>query len=307
MPASPIDPVDRIRAFNRFYTKRIGVLGEGLLATPFSLTEARILYEIAARPGTSAGEVRQWLGLDAGYLSRLLARLEADGLVEALRSADDARRRTLRLTSKGGRAFASLEAASRADIEATLATLDESGRRQWADGAESIMAALSEAKEPSPIVLRTHRPGDMGWIVERHAELYAREYSFDSRFEALVAEIAAAFLRGYDPAKERCFLGERDGVRLGSVVVVRQSDETAKLRMLLVEPEARGSGLGRKLLGASLDFAREAGYRRMTLWTNSVLGAARHLYETTGFVLESEAEHADFGPVLTGQTWTRQL
>ncbi len=302
------DAVDRVRAFNRLYTKRIGVLAETLLGSPFSLTEARSLYEIAAAPGTTAKTIGAALGLDAGYLSRLLARFVRDGLVEAVRSDADGRSRELRLTAAGQDAYSRLEDDSRRSVAGLLDGLPGDDRAAFLAATEDMARSLgAPLSPPAPIAIRRHRPGDLGWIVERHGTVYAREYGFDGRFEALVADIVAAFLRENDPARETCLIAERDGRRLGSVMVVRADDETAKLRLLLVEPEARGEGLGRRLLAESMAFAREAGYRKMVLWTNDVLVTARRLYEAAGFRCVDAAEHTDFGPRLVGETWTRTL
>jgi DNA-binding MarR family transcriptional regulator/GNAT superfamily N-acetyltransferase len=305
LPA-PDFAVDRIRAFNRFYTRRIGILSETLLGSRFSLTEARILFEIAVQPGILAKSIGAALDLDAGYLSRILAKFARDGLVSATRLEGDGRQKGLRLTEAGETASAELQGLSRVAVGSMLSALTEPDRDALVAATGDIMARLG-APPSSPIELRPHRPGDLGWIVERHAVHYARDYGFDSRFEAMVAEIAAAFLRNFDPAREFCAIAERDGRRLGSVMVVRSDEETAKLRLLLVEPEARGTGLGRRLVQESIDFARAAGYRQMMLWTNDVLVAARRLYETAGFRLADTAEHDEFGPRMNGETWVRTL
>ncbi|MCX5497054.1 MarR family winged helix-turn-helix transcriptional regulator [Kaistia dalseonensis] len=300
------EQIDRIRLFNRAYTRRIGVLDEGLLDSPFSLTEARILFEIATAPDISAGSLGGILDLDAGYLSRTLKKLEQSGLVVASRPAEDGRRRALRLTAAGESAFKALDAASRDAVAGMLGPLGPQNRLRLVAAADTILACLAGSPEPAAR-LRAHQPGDMGWIIERHGALYAAEYDFDARFEALVAEIAADFLRHFDPARSCCLIAARGDERLGSAMVVDAGDGVAKLRLVLVEPQARGLGLGRLLLEGCLDFARQAGYRRMTLWTNSILTTARQLYETAGFQLVDEAEHSDFGPRLIGQSWTRDL
>jgi len=304
--AAQTDAIDRLRAFNRFYTKRIGALSATLLGSRFNLTEARVLFEIGHRPGTTAKAIGTELGLDPGYLSRTLRRLAADGLVVTTPSRQDGRSRELALTDAGRIALADLERLSREAIATMLSPVTEADRAAVMQAAETMMRYLGGDELPA-IELRTHEPGDMGWIVERHAVLYARDYGFDGRFEAMVAEIAAGFLRSYAPQFECCRIAVRGTQRLGSVMVVRSDEETAKLRLLLVEPAARGTGLGRRLLEESLDFARGAGYRRMILWTNDILVPARRLYETAGFARRDTAEHADFGPRVTGETWMRDL
>src|SRR5215475_2796779 len=269
-----------VRAFNRFYTRRIGVLQEGLLRSHFSLAEARVLYELAQRARPTASELGQALGLDAGYLSRILAGFASRGLVGRRPSPSDGRRSLLRLTAKGRRAFASLDRRSQGETAALLAPLaaDEQGRLVGAlRTVERLLGGVPAANEP--YVLRPLRPGDIGWVVHRHAVLYAREYGWDERFEALVAGIAARFIARHDPARERFWIAERDGEVVGSVLLVRQSRTVAKLRLLLVEPAARGHGIGARLVDECVHFARQAGYRKIMLWTNDVLHAARHLYE----------------------------
>jgi len=305
-PAPRTDAIDRLRAFNRFYTKRIGALSATLLGSRFNLTEARVLFEIGHRPGTTAKAIGAELGLDPGYLSRTLRHLVTDGLVVMTKSSQDGRSRDLVLSDAGRTALAELEHLSREAIASMLSALPDADRTAVTLAAETMMRHLGGDALPA-IELRAHAPGDMGWIVERHAMLYAREYGFDGRFEAMVAEIAASFLRSHAPAFECCRIAVRGTERVGSVMVVRSDEETAKLRLLLVEPSARGTGLGRRLLEESLAFARDAGYRRMVLWTNDILVPARRLYETAGFMRRDTAEHADFGPRVTGETWMRDL
>ena len=297
-----------VRAFNRFYTRRIGVLQEGLLRSPFSLAEARVLYELAQRARPTASELGQALGLDAGYLSRILAGFESRGLVGRRPSPSDGRRSLLRLTAKGHRAFASLDRRSQVETAALLAplTADEQGRLVGA--LRTVERLLGGARAAgNPYVLRPPRPGDMGWVVHRHAVLYASEYGWDERFEALVAGIGAKFVAGHDPARERCWIAERDGEIVGSVLLVRQSRTVAKLRLLLVEPAARGHGIGARLVDECIAFARQAGYRRIMLWTNDVLHAARRLYEKAGFRLLRAEPHHSFGHDLVGETWVLTL
>ncbi|HSK99748.1 MAG TPA: helix-turn-helix domain-containing GNAT family N-acetyltransferase [Rubrobacteraceae bacterium] len=300
--------IEAVRRFNRFFTRRIGVLREGLLHTPYTLTEARILFEIAHRDELTASELSRELGLDAGYLSRMLAGLERRGLVERVRSESDARRRLLSLTPEGRDAFSVLDARSREEVAETLEGHSEEEQLRLLQAMRTIERTLEKGfKYSEPFFLRIHEPGDMGWVVYRHGVLYAREYGWDERFEALVARIVADFINGYDPAKERCWIAEMNGERVGCVFVVKASDTVAKLRLLLVEPEARGLGLGSRLVEECIRFARSRGYQTLTLWTNSVLDAARHIYEEQGFVLVGEEEHHSFGKDLVGQTWELAL
>jgi DNA-binding MarR family transcriptional regulator/GNAT superfamily N-acetyltransferase len=300
--------VGRVRRFNRFFTRRIGVLREGLLHTPYSLTEARLLLEIAYRDAPTASEISRGLGLDPGYLSRTLTRLEEQGLIERVRSGADGRRRLLSLTSAGEDAFSLLDERSREEVGEMLGGLSEEDQLRLLDAMQTIESVLDEDfKFSGPFFLRTHEPGDMGWVVQRHGSLYAREYGWDERFEALVAQIVADFAGGYDPSVERCWIAERDGEPVGCVFVVRDSETVARLRLLLVEPKARGLGLGTRLVEESIRFARRAGYDTLTLWTNSVLGAARRIYEEHGFHLVEEEPHRSFGKDLVGQNWELKL
>jgi DNA-binding MarR family transcriptional regulator/N-acetylglutamate synthase-like GNAT family acetyltransferase len=298
---------DAVRRFNRFYTRRIGVLHEKWRQSPFSLAELRVLYELAHRDGATASEVAGELGLDAGYLSRMLRGLTARGLVRRTPSESDARQNLLALTLKGRKAFAPLDAASTSEVAAMLDGLPEEGQARLVGAMEAIEELIGDGgRERVPYILRPHRLGDMGWVVQAHALLYGREYGWNEEFEALAAEIVAKFIRQFDPRRERCWIGERDG-NAGSVFLVRESDEEARLRLLLVTPEARGLGMGRRLVDECLRFAREAGYGRVTLWTNDVLTAARHIYEQAGFRLVEEKKHHSFGHDLVGQTWALEL
>ncbi len=305
--------VDAIRRFNRFFTRRIGVLREGLLHSPYSLAEARILFEIAHHDlALTASDLSRGLGLDPGYLSRMLARLEQQGLVEKVRSKTDARRRLLSLTPEGKEAFSLLDARSREEVAEMIGDLSEGDQLRLLEAMRTIEDVVDEGsargfKFSEPFFLRQHEPGDMGWVVHRHGVLYAKEYGWDERFEALVARIVAEFVDGYDPAKERCWMAEMGGEIVGCVFVVRASDTVAKLRLLLVEPEARGLGLGGRLVEECIRFARSRGYEKLTLWTNSVLGAARRIYEEHGFELVEEEEHHSFGKDLVGQNWELTL
>jgi DNA-binding MarR family transcriptional regulator/N-acetylglutamate synthase-like GNAT family acetyltransferase len=314
MPEKTEDRVARVRHFNRFYTGRIGVLEERLLRSPFSLTEARVIYELARLGTATAKMLGDELGLDAGYLSRILRGFRERGLIERRASPDDGRRILLSLTDAGQEAFARLDAAS-ADKVRTLLTDLSPPERERLVGAMDQIEELWDPRAPrlelvrphGGVVIRPPRAGDLGWVVHRHGALYAEEYGWDERFEALVAEIVATFVRTIDPARERCWIAERDGKVLGSVFLVRVSDEVAKLRCLLVEPEARGLGIGTRLVDACVGFARNSGYRRVVLWTNSVLVDARRLYERAGFRKVHEEPNRDFGKEEVAETWELEL
>jgi len=296
--------IESVRSFNRFYTQRIGVLEEGLLDSPFSLTEVRVLYELAHHRGVTATDLTQSLGLDKGYLSRILKRFRGKGWLARSNAGDDARRHLLALTPAGRRVFAPLEKRSRRQVRAMLAALDEPKRQQVLEAMQAVRSNLqASAESEAPVVLRGHRPGDIGWVIQRHGELYAREYDWNCEFEALVAEIAAKFLHDFDPGRERCWIAERDGIRIGCIFLVARNKTTAKLRMLLVEPSARGLGLGQRLVDECVRFSRAAGYRRIVLWTQSDLTAARHLYEKAGFRKTGEEAHRSFGHDLVAETW----
>jgi DNA-binding MarR family transcriptional regulator/GNAT superfamily N-acetyltransferase len=296
--------VAAVRRFNRFYTRTIGVLQEGLLQSTFSLAEARVLYELAQGARTTATTLGRDLALDAGYLSRILQRFERDGLISRSPSDLDRRQSLLALTEAGRDAFAPLDARSRDEVSALLGPLPERAQIALVEAMSRIEGLLgAQGAAPVPWLLRQHHPGDIGWVVARHGALYAEEYGFDARFEALVARVAGDFLAGHDPARERCWIAERDGVNIGSVFLVRETDDIAKLRLLIVEPAARGLGIGRRLVDKCIGFARTAGYRSITLWTNDVLVAARSIYQTAGFRLVASAPHRDFGPAIVGENW----
>jgi len=300
--------ISTVRRFNRFYTKQIGLLGEGYLETPFSLTEARVLYELAHRERPSATELARELALDAGYLSRILRGFERRRLLSRTRSKADGRQSHLSLTARGRAAFAPLDVRSRADIGGRLARLGPGEQRRLVDAMQAIEALLGGAPAAkAPYVLRPHQPGDMGWVVHRHGALYAQEYGFDERFEALVARVVAKFVDRYDPRRERCWVAEKDGEIVGSVFLVRRSRSVAQLRLLLVEPKARGLGIGERLVAECIRFARQAGYRKITLWTNSVLRVARRVYQTAGFRRVHREKHRSFGRDLVGETWELSL
>jgi DNA-binding MarR family transcriptional regulator/N-acetylglutamate synthase-like GNAT family acetyltransferase len=300
--------VGAIRRFNRFYTRKIGVLREGAYRSPFSLTQVRVLYELAHRDRPTATELGRDLGLDAGYLSRILRGFERRGLVVKTRSSADGRRSHLALTAHGKRAFAPLDARSHDEVAAMLAGLSGTEQGRVVGAMHTIQELLGDREmrspsTPSPYVLRAPQPGDLGWVVHRHGALYAREYGYDEEFEGLVAEIVARFVRHYDARRERCWIAERDGENIGCVFLVKKSPTVAQLRLLLVEPAARGSGLGTRLVDECVRFARQAGYRRLVLWTQSELRAARRLYEAAGFRLTSSERHHSFGKSLVAEVW----
>ena len=299
--------VSAIRAFNRFYTRKIGVV-DGVASSPFSLAEARVLYELAHREQPTATDIRKELGLDAGYMSRILRGFERRKLVTREQSKTDERQRFLSLTAKGRKAFAPLDERSNRDVAAMLEKLSPTERKQLIDAVQTVGRLLGDKAEPrTPYLLRQHQPGDMGWIVHRQAILYAEEYWWDGTYEALAAEIVAQFIKNYDSKCERCWIAEKDGERVGAVFVAKASGETAKLRLLHVEPGARGLGIGRRLVDECVRFARQAGYQMMTLWTQSILHAARHLYKQAGFRIVREEQHHSFGKDLTAETWELDL
>lgn len=339
MPISSAE-ISRVRAFNRDYTRRIGVLSEGLLDSPYSLTEARVMYEITHRRGVTAAELADELELDRGYLSRMLKGFEAKKLLARTTSAEDGRRQHLRLTPAGKRVFAPLERRSQQQVRAMLTALDEQRRRAVLQAMEVIQSAfvgsvvlgapsgstaepskrarLGEVPAPTTasglngpraaeVSLRPHRPGDMGWVVQRHGELYCQEYGWDEEFEALVGEVTVDFIRNFDASRERCWIAEREGRRLGCILLVAKDATTAKLRLLLVEPDARGLGIGRTLVTECVRFARTAGYQKIVLWTQENLTAARRLYNEAGFRKTAEEPHHSFAHDLIAETWELEL
>jgi DNA-binding MarR family transcriptional regulator/N-acetylglutamate synthase-like GNAT family acetyltransferase len=301
--------VEVVRRFNRFWTRRIGALQHGYLESPFSLTEVRVLYELAHREEVTASELGKELGLDAGYLSRILRGFEGRGLIVKEPSGFDGRRRLLSLTEAGREAFLPLQARTREEVGTMLDGLSEENRKRLVGAMMAIEGLLDGGSEQpgEPYLLRPPEPGDMGWVVHAHGVLYAREYGWDERFEALVARIVADFVEGFDPARERCWIAERRGEPVGCVFLVKQSEEVAQLRLLLVEPSARGLGIGRRLVRECVRFARRSGYRKVALWTNDVLAAARHIYEAQGFRLLEKENHHSFGKDLVGQSWELEL
>lgn len=307
-PADSDDQIAAVRAFNRFYTRKLGVLDQQLLKSPFSLSEARVLYELAHRQDAAAKEIGAELGLDPGYLSRIIQKFDDDGLITRRPLPSDRRQYRLGLTAKGRQAFARLERSSQEEVAAMLATLPRGDGERLVAAMATIERLLGESSaSPRPAILRSHRPGDIGWIVSRHGAIYAEEYGWDITFEALAAEIAAQFIRSYDPSREHCWIAEIDGEPVGSIFLVKASDEVAKLRLLLVEEKARGQGVGRALTEQCIRFARQAGYSSITLWTQSILVAARGIYQRAGFRRVAEEKHHSFGVDLIGETWELRL
>lgn len=302
------DPIQAVRRFNRFYTRRIGVLHEGLLDSQFSLTEVRVLYEIAHREQPTAADIAEALQLDPGYLSRILRGFRARGLVTRAPSVQDGRQSLLALSPKGQEVFAGLDMRSNTQIADMLAQLPSSQKTELLHAMETIERVLGGAP-PKPVsyLLRPPHPGDMGWVVHRHGALYSQEYGYNEQFEALVAEVVAHFVQHFDPQRERCWIAEREGEVVGSVFLVKKSKTVAKLRLLLVEPSARGLGIGKRLVAECVRFARHAGYKKITLWTQSELVAARRIYQAAGFALVSEKAHQDFGIHSVAEIWELQL
>jgi DNA-binding MarR family transcriptional regulator/GNAT superfamily N-acetyltransferase len=296
-----------VRRFSRFYTRQLGLLQESLVHTRFSLTEARVLYELAHHESVTASELAADLDLDHGYLSRILRRFGDEGLLKKTRAANDGRQSFISITAKGRKAFAPLNKGSHDQVAAMLERLQAADQQRVTGAMASIEALLGQAPAASPIILRPHEPGDMGWVTSAHGAIYAAEYGWDMRFEALVAKITAEFIENFDAKRERCWIAELDGERVGSVFVVRKTDEIAKLRLLILDPKARGRGLGRRLVEECLRFAKATGYSSMTLWTQSVLTAARGIYERAGFKLVASEPHHSFGVDLIGETWERDL
>ena len=300
-----------VRAFNRFYTRKIGVLDEGILDSSFSLTEVRVLYELANRDGPTASQIGKALGLDAGYLSRILRAFEASGYLSRQRSQQDSRSSVLRLTAKGRKAFAPLDRRSQQEASTLLQELSSGDQQRLLNCMAVIQRLLNPGDDATQgeIRYREHRAGDIGWAIERHGVLYGDEYGWNQEFEGLVAEILGKFLNQQDPERERCWIAEHRGQRVGCVFLVSNAQESdvAQLRCLLVEPSARGLGIGQRLVAECLQFARQAGYRRMMLWTNDVLLSARRIYEAAGFQLVKQEQHHSFGADLVGQYWEKTL
>jgi DNA-binding MarR family transcriptional regulator/GNAT superfamily N-acetyltransferase len=302
------DPIAAVRAFNRFYTRKLGVLDQHLGKSPFSLSEARVLYELAHRDDLAAKEIGNELGLDAGYLSRIVQSFDEKGLITRKPLPVDRRQYQLSLTAKGRQTFAKLNLRSQNEVAAMLARLSANDATRLTQAMATIEAVLEQRRsQPAAFILRSHRVGDMGWVISRQATAYAADYNWDISYEALVAEICAQFIKNYDPAREHCWIAEAGGEPVGSIFLVKATDETAKLRLLQVEKKARGLGVGRALVDQCMQGARERGYRRMTLWTQSILVAARGIYQSAGFELVKEEKHHSFGADLVGETWERDL
>jgi DNA-binding MarR family transcriptional regulator/GNAT superfamily N-acetyltransferase len=300
--------VDAIRRFNRFYTRRIGALQPGYLGSPFPLPQARVLYELGQRGESTASALGAELDLDLGYLSRLLQGLRRQGLVQGQASREDARRVRLSLTAKGRKMYQQLDARSREEVAGMLGKLAAPEQARLVGALEAVEKVLQEAPpSPEEIVLRPHRPGDIGWVVHAHGRIYHEEYGWDERFEALVAGIAADFIREFDTSCERCWIAETGGEPVGSVFLVKDSKSVAKLRLLIVEPKARGRGVGKRLVQECIAFARRKGYRKLVLWTQSNLAAARGIYKAAGFQLKKKEPHSSFGVKLTGEYWELAL
>ncbi|MDD1530625.1 MarR family transcriptional regulator [Bradyrhizobium sp. WBOS7] len=302
------DPIAAVRAFNRFYTRKLGVLDQHLGESPFSLSEARVLYELAQRDELAAKEIGSELGLDPGYLSRIVQSFDEKGLIARRPLPADRRQYQLSLTAKGRQAFAKLNLNSQNEVAAMLAQLSASDVSQLTQAMATIESVLEQRRsQPAAVMLRSHRVGDMGWVISRQGAAYAADYNWDISYEALVAEICAQFIRNYDAAREHCWIAELGGEPVGSVFLVKATDETAKLRLLQVEKKARGLGVGRALVEQCIQGARERGYSKMTLWTQSILVAARGIYKSAGFKLVATEPHHSFGQDLIGETWERDL
>ena len=297
-----------VRGFNRFYTKQIGLLRNGYQQSTLPLSEARVLYEVAQRDAPTAAELSKELGIDAGYLSRILLGFKKRGFLLRKASKSDARQTHLFLSQKGKKTAAELDAKTQAQIETMLGRLSPGEQTRLVEAMHAIEGLLGARSEPkTPYLLRPHQPGDMGWVIHRHGALYSQEHGWDERFEALVAEIAARFIQKFDPKRERCWIAEKDGGIVGCVFLVRESERVARLRLLLVEPSARGLGIGHRLVEECTRFARQAGYKKITLWTQSILHPARRIYQQAGYRLSKQERHREFGYDLVGETWDLSL
>jgi DNA-binding MarR family transcriptional regulator/predicted GNAT family acetyltransferase len=297
-----------VRHFNRFFTRQIGVLRESLLHSPYSLAEARIIFELANQSNLTASGLCNKLGLDAGYLSRILNKLEQQNLIEKARSNDDGRQRLISLTSEGQKAFSLLDNRSSDEVSEILSEMNDSDRVRLIEAMHTIEAIVNHGfKYAEPFYLRHHEAGDMGWVIHQHGLLYSHEYGWDQSFEAYVAQICADFINNYDPQKERCWIAEIKGEQVGSIFCVKASEDVAKLRLLIVVPKARKLGLGTRLVKECVRFAKRTGYKKLTLWTNDILVEARRIYEKNGFQLVEDERHHSFGQDLVGQNWDLML
>ena len=301
--------VDAVRHFNRFYTKQIGVLSEGLLESPFSLTEARVIYELAQRGSATATELANELGLDPGYLSRIVRKFEQRRLITKKPSDADARQSVLSLTARGRKEFEGLNQVSRNQVEEILNDLSSMEQARLLTAMKTIEELLGPSLKDERVsyILRPPHAGDMGWVVQSNGSLYAQEYGWDETYEALVAQIVADFVKNYDQKKERCWIAEKNGENIGCVFLVKESKQVARLRLLIVDPKARGLGVGKRLVNECTQFARQAGYKKIVLWTNGVLVAARGIYEKAGYRLVKTEKHHSFGHDLVGETWELDL
>jgi DNA-binding MarR family transcriptional regulator/GNAT superfamily N-acetyltransferase len=309
MPESGFEQrVGAVRRFARFYTRRIGLLEEGLLESPFSLSQARVLYELAQQREATATALASALAIDHGYLSRILRGFEERDLIVRRRDKNDGRQVVISLTTKGHKAFASLDHRSQRETGDLLKHLDAAEQTRVVTAMDTIERLIGGDGAPERhVTLRSHQPGDMGWVVARHGALYAAEYGWSSHIEAITADIVSGFLKSCDPARERCWIAEMDGEPVGSIFLVRDNDEVARIRLLIVDPKGRGLGIGRMLVEASIAFARSAGYRKITLWTHAVLTAARAIYQKQGFRLVEQWVHDDFGKPEPSETWELTL
>jgi DNA-binding MarR family transcriptional regulator/GNAT superfamily N-acetyltransferase len=304
----PSNHVDAIRRFNRFYTRQIGILQDGVYKSPYSLTEVRVLYELAHRDQPTASELCKDLGLDPGYLSRMLHSFEKQGIIVRKSAATDARQHHVSLTAHGRKVFAPLNQRSADDVARMLHPLSPAQQSRLVESARTIQSLLDAKAAPTGYTLRSHRPGDMGWVTYRHGILYWHEYRYDERFEALVAGIVSDFIKNFDPKREHCWIAERDGEILGTVFLCKKSESVAKLRLLLVEPSARGLGIGKRMVSECVNFARKAGYKKMILWTQSELLAARGIYQNAGFHLAGTERHNSWGRKgLISEVWEMRL
>ncbi len=309
MEAQLPEKIEAVRRFNRHYTKRIGLLNQGLLKSQLPLTHVRILFELAHLEQPTAKDLIKELDIEAGYLSRILSAFEKDGLLQRLPSASDNRQRLLKLTSKGKKTFSVLNARANREIEALLQSLSPEEQNRLLSAMQTLENILGPHRSatPAPYLLRPHVPGDIGWIIHRHGVLYSEEYGFDETFEALVADILARFIQHHDTKRERLWMAEQDGERIGSVMIVDAGEKVAQLRLLLVEPKARGKGIGKRLIDECIGFSKRNGYQKVKLWTQSILAEARHLYARAGFHVVEQKSNKSFGQDLTSEVWELPL